>query len=68
MDVSEGQNLQTAKYLINYDLHWNPTRMIQRAGRIDRIGSSYDEIYIYNFFPKMNLKNFFDLFTSCRIK
>lgn len=54
--LSEGQNLQTAKYLINYDLHWNPTRMIQRAGRIDRIGSSYDEIFIYNFFPEDELE------------
>ena len=45
--LSEGQNLQTAQILINYDLHWNPTRMIQRAGRIDRIGSLYDKIYIY---------------------
>ncbi len=54
--LSEGQNLQTAKYLINYDLHWNPTRMIQRAGRIDRIGSSYKKIYIYNFFPEDELE------------
>ena len=52
--LSEGQNLQKAKYLINYDLHWNPTRMIQRAGRIDRLGSPFDEIEIYNFFLKMN--------------
>ncbi len=53
--LSEGQNLQTAKYLINYDLHWNPTRMIQRAGRIDRIGSPYKKIFIYNFFPEDEL-------------
>jgi len=50
--LSEGQNLQSAKYLINYDLHWNPTRMIQRAGRIDRIGSQYKKIFVYNFFPE----------------
>ena len=54
--LSEGQNLQTAKYLINYDLHWNPTRMIQRAGRIDRIGSPYKEIFVYNFFPEDELE------------
>ncbi|MHA1414508.1 MAG: helicase-related protein, partial [Promethearchaeota archaeon] len=54
--LSEGQNLQTAKFLINYDLHWNPTRMIQRAGRIDRIGSPYKEIYVYNFFPEEELE------------
>lgn len=54
--LSEGQNLQSAKYLINYDLHWNPTRMVQRAGRIDRIGSPYNKIYIYNFFPENELE------------
>ena len=54
--LSEGQNLQKAKYLINYDLHWNPTRMIQRAGRIDRLGSPFDEIEIYNFFPEDELE------------
>jgi superfamily II DNA or RNA helicase len=54
--LSEGQNLQTAKYLINYDLHWNPTRMIQRAGRIDRIGSPYSKIFVYNFFPEDELE------------
>lgn len=59
--LSEGQNLQSAKYLINYDLHWNPTRMIQRAGRIDRIGSPYKEIYIYNFFPEQELEELLNL-------
>lgn len=54
--LSEGQNLQSARYLINYDLHWNPTRMIQRAGRIDRIGSPYKKIYVYNFFPEDELE------------
>ncbi len=54
--LSEGQNLQSAKYLINYDLHWNPTRMIQRSGRIDRIGSPYNKIFIYNFFPEDELE------------
>lgn len=55
--LSEGMNLQKAKYLINYDLHWNPTRMIQRAGRIDRIGSPFKEIYVYNFFPEEELED-----------
>ncbi len=59
--LSEGQNLQTAKFLINYDLHWNPTRMIQRAGRIDRIGSPYKEIYVYNFFPEDELEELLKL-------
>jgi len=54
--LSEGMNLQTAQFLINYDLHWNPTRMIQRAGRIDRIGSPFKEICIYNFFPEDELE------------
>ena len=54
--LSEGQNLQSAKYLINYDFHWNPTRMVQRSGRIDRIGSPYQKIYIYNFFPENELE------------
>lgn len=55
--LSEGMNLQKARYLINYDLHWNPTRMIQRAGRIDRIGSPFDKIFVYNFFPEEELED-----------
>lgn len=55
--LSEGMNLQKAQYLINYDLHWNPTRMIQRAGRIDRIGSPFKEIFVYNFFPEEELED-----------
>ncbi len=54
--LSEGQNLQDAAYLINYDLHWNPTRMIQRAGRIDRLGSVHDTVTIYNIFPDQELE------------
>lgn len=53
--LSEGQNLQDADTVINYDLHWNPVRMIQRAGRIDRIGSDWDWAHIYNFFPEDKL-------------
>ena len=59
--LSEGQNLQSAKYLINYDLHWNPTRMIQRAGRIDRIGSPFKKIFVYNFFPEDELEELLKL-------
>jgi SNF2 family DNA or RNA helicase len=54
--LSEGQNLQDCGYLINYDLHWNPTRMVQRAGRIDRIGSLFDMLWIYNMFPDEGLE------------
>ena len=50
--LSEGLNLQDGQVVINYELHWNPVRIIQRIGRIDRIGSEYDEIYVYNFFPE----------------
>jgi len=59
--LSEGQNLQSARIIINYDLHWNPTRMIQRAGRIDRIGSPYDKIFIHNFFPEQELEDLLKL-------
>ena len=54
--LSEGVNLQDADTLINYDLHWNPVRLIQRAGRIDRIGSEHEEIRIYNFLPEVALE------------
>lgn len=59
--LSEGQNLQKAKHLINYDLHWNPTRMIQRAGRIDRIGTPHNTIVIHNFFPSDELEELLKL-------
>lgn len=54
--LSEGVNLQDADTLINYDLHWNPVRLIQRAGRIDRIGSPNDEIHITSFLPERGLE------------
>jgi superfamily II DNA/RNA helicase len=50
--LSEGINLQDGQVVINYDLHWNPVRIIQRVGRIDRIGSPHSEIFLYNFFPE----------------
>ncbi len=59
--LSEGQNLQDAACLINYDLHWNPTRMIQRAGRIDRLGSVHDTITIANIFPDQELETLLGL-------
>lgn len=49
--LSESQNLQNAQYIVNYDFPWNPVVLIQRAGRIDRIGSDYDEIFIINMLP-----------------
>lgn len=54
--LSEGINLQDADTLINYDLHWNPVRLIQRAGRIDRIGSVHEEIHIASFMPERGLE------------
>ncbi|MDZ4720030.1 MAG: helicase-related protein [Roseiflexaceae bacterium] len=59
--LSEGQNLQDAGALINYDLHWNPVRMIQRAGRIDRIGSPHPILRIYNCFPEDELEQLLGL-------
>lgn len=55
--LSEGVNLQDADTMINYDLHWNPVRLIQRAGRIDRIGSTNDEIWIASFLPEAGLES-----------
>jgi len=53
--LSEGQNLQDAEVVINYDLHWNPVRIVQRIGRLDRIGSPHEVIHVYNFFPEEEL-------------
>lgn len=66
--LSEGQNLQDCGALINYDLHWNPTRMVQRAGRIDRIGSSFDTLHIYNMFPERALEELLGLVRSLTAK
>ncbi len=66
--LSEGQNLQDCAVLINYDLHWNPTRMIQRAGRIDRIGTDFDTLSIYNFFPDAGLERLLGLVQSLQTK
>lgn len=59
--ISEGQNLQDCDYLINYDIHWNPVRIIQRFGRIDRIGSENQCIQLVNFWPDMDLDEYINL-------
>ena len=64
--ISEGQNLQDCDYLINYDIHWNPVRIIQRFGRIDRIGSRNAVIQLVNFWPTEDLDAYIDL--AARVK
>lgn len=59
--ISEGQNLQDCDYLINYDIHWNPVRIIQRFGRIDRLGSINNKIQLVNFWPTKDLDNYINL-------
>ncbi|MFE5644184.1 helicase-related protein [Rhodococcus sp. NPDC056516] len=59
--ISEGQNLQDCDYLVNYDIHWNPVRIIQRFGRIDRIGSINQSIQLVNFWPDISLDEYINL-------
>lgn len=59
--ISEGQNLQDCDCLLNYDIHWNPVRLVQRFGRIDRIGSRNDVIQLINFWPDMELDDYINL-------
>jgi ERCC4-related helicase/menaquinone-dependent protoporphyrinogen IX oxidase len=59
--ISEGQNLQDCDYLVNYDIHWNPVRIIQRFGRIDRLGSKNDAIQLVNFWPNIELDEYINL-------
>ena len=59
--ISEGQNLQDCDFLINYDIHWNPVRIIQRFGRIDRIGSRNSVIQLVNYWPDMDLDDYINL-------
>ena len=59
--ISEGQNLQDCDWLINYDIHWNPVRIIQRFGRVDRIGSPNERIQLVNFWPNMELEEYINL-------
>ncbi|MGE0598196.1 MAG: SNF2-related protein [Dehalococcoidia bacterium] len=66
--LSEGQNLQDAQYLVNYDLHWNPVRMIQRAGRIDRLFSPHERVYFYNLMPEQELESLLKLVGRLSVK
>lgn len=66
--LSEGQNLQDAGILINYDLHWNPVRMIQRNGRVNRLGSRYDEVLISNLKPENNIELYLNLLARLQKK
>ncbi len=66
--LSEGQNLQDCGIIINYDLHWNPIKMVQRNGRINRLGSSFNEIFIYNFRPEDQLDKFLRLMKKLQEK
>ena len=59
--ISEGQNLQDCDFLINYDIHWNPVRVIQRFGRIDRIGSPNSQIQLVNYWPDISLDQYINL-------
>ncbi|MBX3265488.1 MAG: DEAD/DEAH box helicase family protein [Acidobacteria bacterium] len=59
--ISEGQNLQDCDYLVNYDIHWNPVRIIQRFGRIDRIGSTNESIQLVNYWPDITLDEYINL-------
>jgi SNF2 family DNA or RNA helicase len=59
--ISEGQNLQDCDYLINYDIHWNPVRIIQRFGRVDRIGSKNSQIQLVNYWPDITLDEYINL-------
>lgn len=66
--LSEGQNLQDCGMIVNYDLHWNPVRMIQRNGRINRLGSKFEEIFIYNFRPTEQLESYLNLVSKLQDK
>jgi superfamily II DNA or RNA helicase len=59
--LSEGQNLQDCDFVINYDIHWNPVRAIQRMGRIDRLGSDHKKIYCANFWPAKGINEYLNL-------
>jgi superfamily II DNA or RNA helicase len=66
--LSEGQNLQDCGTLVNYDLHWNPTRMVQRAGRVDRLGTDFETLGLYNLFPDAGLERLLGLVASLNAK
>jgi hypothetical protein len=66
--LSEGQNLQDCGVIVNFDLHWNPVRMIQRNGRINRIGSVYETVKVFNMFPDVNLNEYLALVERLKMK
>lgn len=66
--LSEGQNLQDCGIIINYDLHWNPVKMVQRNGRINRLGSAFEQVKIYNFRPEDQLDKFLRLMLKLQEK
>ena len=66
--MSEGINLHRANIIINYDLPWNPTKVMQRVGRINRVGSSFDDLFTYNFFPAANTRSHLSLEDSIKVK
>jgi len=66
--MSEGINLHRANIIINYDLPWNPTRIMQRVGRINRVGSNFNDLYVYNFFPAANTREHLSLEDSIKLK
>lgn len=66
--LSEGINLHKASVIFNYDLPWNPTRIMQRVGRINRVGSQNDDLYVYNFFPRANTRQHLTLEESIKAK
>ncbi|NAW01368.1 C-terminal helicase domain-containing protein, partial [Salmonella sp. hn-h4] len=59
--ISEGQNLQDCDMMVNYDIHWNPVRIVQRFGRVDRIGSTNQRIQLVNYWPDMDLDKYLRL-------
>src|SRR5690625_6996146 len=61
--ISEGQNLQDCDLVINYDIHWNPVRIIQRFGRVDRLGSKNEKIKLVNFWPNLSLDEYINIQT-----
>lgn len=66
--LAEGINLHRANIIINYDLPWNPTRIMQRVGRVNRVGSKYDSIYVFNFFPTSQAKKHLSLEDNIKFK
>ena len=66
--ISEGQNLQDCDCLVNYDIHWNPVRIIQRFGRIDRLGSINEKVQLVNFWPNVELDEYIKLEKRVRTK